>query len=118
MLILQAINTLGGRGSDHKRLLIHNGFSQLVDTPTRRNNILDVFATNRPSLISKCNIIPGISDHEAVHVKTHLRVPIVQPAPRQVIFWDKADFQHINDLMLQHQNFYLHYSLHTPIKQL
>ena len=29
-------------------LLISNGFSQLVDTPTRQNNILDIFATNRP----------------------------------------------------------------------
>jgi len=25
------------------------GFSQMVDAPTRSNNILDLFATNRPS---------------------------------------------------------------------
>ena len=48
-------------------LLISNGFTQLVDIPTRQNNILDIFATNRPSLVTKCGIIPGISDHESVY---------------------------------------------------
>ena len=30
------------------------GFSQAINFPTRRNNILDIFFTNRPSLIRKC----------------------------------------------------------------
>ena len=100
-------------------LLISNGFNQLVDSPTRHNNILDIFATNRPSLVTKCEIIPGISDHEAVHVETQLRVVTVHSAPRQVLLWDKADFQHINDLMLQQaSDFVSANSLDTPIEQL
>ena len=42
------------------------GFVQLVTFPTRKNNTLDIFATNRPSLVENCFPIPGIGDHEAV----------------------------------------------------
>jgi hypothetical protein len=37
---------------------------QMVNFPTRNTNILDIFLTNRPSLISRCEPVPGISDHE------------------------------------------------------
>ena len=47
-----------------------NGFVQSVDSPTRNQSILDIFCANRPSLVSCCQILPGISDHEAVLVKT------------------------------------------------
>ena len=39
------------------------GFTQLVDSPTRGNNILDLFVTNRPGLIQEVKVSPGISDH-------------------------------------------------------
>ena len=39
-------------------LINFNGFTQLVNSPTRGNNILDIFATNKPSLILKCNVVP------------------------------------------------------------
>ena len=32
-------------------------------------NIIDVFITNRPSVINSCASIDGISDHEAVLIK-------------------------------------------------
>lgn len=100
-------------------LLISTGFSQLVDSPTRHNNILDIFATNRPSLVTKCEVVPGISDHEAVHVETQLKVVTVHSAPRQVLLWDKADFQYINDVMLRHaSDFVSANSLDTPINHL
>ena len=41
-------------------------FTQLVNSSTRNENILDIIFTNRPSFINYCNVIPGISDHEAV----------------------------------------------------
>ena len=45
------------------------GFSQMVDAPTRNNNILDLFATNRPSLVTSLKVLPGISDHELICVE-------------------------------------------------
>jgi len=41
------------------------GFTQKVDSPTRGNNILDVFLTNRPSMVKSCSTVP---DHEAVTI--------------------------------------------------
>ena len=55
-------------------LFVTHGVNQLVDSPTRDNNILDIFATNRPSFIVDCKVIPGISDHEAVYVETQLNL--------------------------------------------
>ena len=45
-------------------------FPQTVSTPTRNQNILDIFLTNRPSVITSCEVIPGISDHEIVSIST------------------------------------------------
>ena len=36
---------------------------QIVDFPTRGANILEIMATNRPSLINKCSPHIGLSDH-------------------------------------------------------
>jgi len=37
-----------------------HGFSQAIDFPTRVDNILDVFITNRPSVLHSCNPIASI----------------------------------------------------------
>ena len=50
--------------------LDNNGLTQTVGSPTRGVNILDIFLTNRPSLTISCKRIDGISDHEAVLVKS------------------------------------------------
>jgi len=91
-------------------------YSQLVNSPTRDNNILDIFATNRPSLILDCKVIPGISDHEAVYVETQINLISTPETPRQIFFWDKADF---NDLMMQYSTEFLSiYSPDTPVEVL
>ena len=51
------------------------GFTQIVDAPTRKHNILDLFLTNRPSLVKSCKVIPGFSDHEIVHISTYVSAP-------------------------------------------
>ena len=40
--------------------------------PTRHDHILGIFLTNRPALISGIEVVPGISDHEAVCVTVQL----------------------------------------------
>ena len=50
--------------------LNNNGLSQIVDFPTRGPNTLDIFVTNRPSLINSCESVGGISDHEVVLTKS------------------------------------------------
>ena len=48
------------------------GFTQMADSPTRGNSILDLFATNRPGLIHKVKVTPGLSDHEAITIESSL----------------------------------------------
>jgi hypothetical protein len=44
------------------------GIDQIVDFPTRKDNILDLFCTNQSSLINKVKSIPGNSDHNIILV--------------------------------------------------
>ena len=43
-------------------------FTQLVNIPTRGENILDIVFTNRPPFVNYCTVVPGVSDHDAVVV--------------------------------------------------
>ena len=63
--------------TSHTKRRLHEDFidliddyslKQLVDTPTRQGNILDLVLTNASEHCNECTTIPGISDHEAVRV--------------------------------------------------
>jgi hypothetical protein len=49
----------------------------MVTSPTRitatTSNTLDLFFTNNTSLVYKCEVIPGLSDHKTVYKKASLR---------------------------------------------
>ena len=40
--------------------------TQVVEEPTRHNNILDLVFTSHPDLIEGTYVVPGMSDHSAV----------------------------------------------------
>ena len=73
-------------GNSHPLTLCHMmidciqecGFSQVINFPTRRNNILDIFFTNRPSLIRKCHTLPGISDHEIIYLESSMKSKLLK----------------------------------------
>jgi len=71
---------------------IHS-LTQVVDFPTRKNNIFDIFIANRPSLIKQCYPQPGISDHEIVYVKSYIKAPIQQGHRPKLYNWSKTDFE-------------------------
>ena len=59
------------RKSEHEDFLeFLNEFSltQMVHTPTRLFNTLDLFITNSPNIVKSVHVIPGYSDHETVVV--------------------------------------------------
>ena len=62
----------------------------MVEQPTRGNNIIDLFATNRPSLVKHTKVIPGISDHEIVSVELTLSVTVNKPKVHNVYLWNRA----------------------------
>ena len=98
-------------------LFVTHGFCQLVYSPTRNNNILDIFATNRPSFTAECKVIPGISDHETVHIETQLSVMITCETTRQILQWNKTDYHQINHIMLQYSSkFFTNFHLKLLLK--
>ena len=44
----------------------------MVTEPTRLNNTLDLFFTNLPTLIQEVEVVPGLSDHDAVIVQSKM----------------------------------------------
>lgn len=43
-------------------------FQRMVTFPTRRDNVLELFLTIRPTLINKCTLLPVLGDHDIVDV--------------------------------------------------
>lgn len=69
---------------DFLSFLEENAVQQIVTTPTRERNILDLFVTNRPSLLNRCEVIPGISDHEVVLVDMNIEPHRNRPVENKV----------------------------------
>ena len=58
---------------------------QIVTFPTRLENTLDLLITNRPTLISKCTALPGLSDHDIVLTDANI-IPLRQKPPRRLVY--------------------------------
>ncbi len=64
-------------------LICDLGLSQTVDRPTRGNNTLDLYFTNNLDLHQKSQVIPGVSDHEAVLTESKLFIKTKKPIRRE-----------------------------------
>ncbi len=70
------------------------GLEQLVELPTRGDNVLDLFFTSNPSLVSKSTVMPGISDHDGIPMLIVDSKPITtKQKPRKVYLYHKADVE-------------------------
>jgi hypothetical protein len=68
------------------------GLSQTVKFPTRDKSTLELFFTNRPSLLSRCEPIPGISDQDtAVYIDSDISIKRQRPTQRNIMLWNKTD---------------------------
>jgi len=74
-------------------------FVQFVTFPTRINNTLDIFATNQPSLVSSCNPITGIGDHDGVCLTLDVSIQYQKPAKCTIYLWNKTNFVIIRDVI-------------------
>ena len=90
---------------------------QVVDKPTRMENILDLFFTNRPSLVNQVQIKPGISDHEMVCIDSAIRPAKVKPVQRKVYLWRKGDIDQLKaSVMLFADEFCEKFNINSPIE--
>ena len=63
---------------------------KIVEEPTRLDNTLDLILTNRPNQINRIQVIPGISDHEAVFTEFNVKPARKKQVPRRVPLYKKA----------------------------
>ena len=73
-------------------LLDNSGLSQMVEEPTREDNILDLIFTNFPSKINKAEVIPGISDHCIPTSEVDIQPIKRRQKPRTIHLYKKADW--------------------------
>ena len=91
-------NTVNGRSnpSSLNQLFLDTvydtGSEQMVKFPTRERNTLDVFITNRPSLIQKCKPVPGVSDLDIVFVESNISATRSKPPQRKIFLWKRANY--------------------------
>ena len=69
------------------------GMEQLVEEPTRRDNTLDLVFTNIPHLIPRVEILPGLSDHDAVFCEINIHPQKRKQLPRLVPLYKSADWE-------------------------
>jgi hypothetical protein len=92
---------------------------QMVDFPTRNNATLDLFLTNRPSLINRLKPIPGISDHEALFIDSDVQAKLRRPTSRKIFLWKKADLEKLqHDMQVFCQSFISKFSTSHPVDSL
>jgi hypothetical protein len=83
-----------------------NCFEQVVDKPTRGDNILDLFLTTKQSLVEEVKVEPGVSDHHAVLVEVQLNSRRKKLPPRKVYLRNKADISGIKKYLEDFQDSY------------
>ncbi len=82
------------------------GLEQLVDKPTRDDAILDLFFSNKPDLVTRTLVIPGLSDHDIVLVDSRIKPTRARPVARKVNVWKKANIDQMrHDTVVFAENF-------------
>ena len=59
------------------------GLCQLIKTPTRNDNILDLMITNFHNQVPRTEILPGISEHDIVFLEFNIAPKKLKQKPRQ-----------------------------------
>ena len=85
-----------------------NELQQFQLEPTRNDATLDLFFTNKPSLIKNITVIPGISDHDTVVVDTALTITPNVKLPRKIQQWSKTDWDKVKEEVTTYRDTYFH----------
>ena len=94
--------------------------TQLVNFPTRRSNTLDLFLSNRPTLINRVEPLPGISDHDTmVFVDTSIKSMRQRPTRRKILLWKHVDYDMLKaQAAILSNDIINNYYMTTPINTL
>ena len=70
-----------------------------MTSPTRGQNILDLFFTTNPTLVHNVSIQPGLSDHDIVLAEIKSRPELIKQVPRDIPLYKKADWDQLKQSM-------------------
>ena len=65
----------------------------MVTSPTRGQNILDLFFTSNPTLVNTVTVIPGLPDHDIVLAEVNSRPELSKEVPRNIPLYKNADWE-------------------------
>jgi hypothetical protein len=69
-----------------------NNLTQIHDSPTRENNLLDLVFVSNPTLVKSSVNVPGISDHEIIITDFETKVHHQKTTPRKCYIYSKANW--------------------------
>ena len=81
-------------------------FTQIIKENTRGLNVLDICFVKTPDFYSNINIVPGISDHDAITVTVNQNARVNRKPPRKVYQFKKADMNQVRDKCKQFCEYY------------
>ena len=70
-----------------------------MTSPTRGQNILDLFLTTNPTLVDNVSITPGLSDHDVVLIQVNVKPEVLKQVPRNIHLYKKADWDQLKQSM-------------------
>ena len=76
-------------------VMLEHGFEQIVNQPTRHQNMLDLFFLNHPNDKYTVNILPNLGDHGIVSVDIHVQHQINKVCCREIYLYDRANWDSI-----------------------
>ena len=96
------------------------GFSQVINFPTKRNNILDIFFTNRPSLSE--NVTPYlvlVIMKSYSYLESSTEVQLTKISKRKILVWSRADITTIKSIAQNFNTYFLEkHSMKSPVNTL
>jgi len=93
--------------SNFTDILDDHSLTQMVTEPTRYDNILDLFLTNNPTLVSKVSILPGIADHDMIYAEVSIRPKLNKQVPRSMHVYRRADWESLKRHMSDFKDSFL-----------
>ena len=86
---------------------------------SKDENILDIFFTNRPSLVRYCIGASGISDHDIVLASFYSKVMCQNEIEHKCYLWAKANFDEMREKLFDYGNDFINTNnVETPVEQL
>ena len=80
-------------------LLDDHGLEQMVSSPTRLNNTLDLLLTNAPQLVPRVEVVPGLSDHDIPFCEFNVHSQKIKQIKRPIKLFNKADWEGMRGAM-------------------